>query len=365
MRIDLAIWTCNSQTALQRSLPSIEDSIGRESICHKIAIDAGSVDNTRGLLCKYGWAVHNATRKGIPHQANQALAMVDTPFFAAFEHDIILNPAWFRRTSAIINGSRKTGAVQGLRLYRGSRTMQDFEDWMYRAGHIPVWFFSIDNTLFRTEAVKQAGGFPREDPASADTILRRNMFRVGYRWITDYSLLSGHYRKDFPEQLRHQVKSSELARYSWTSSLRSTSVPGRLIALFGGNPLYALNMSLQSRRLRVPLGWFILRLQRGLYLVLPHEDKKFRPVPMDDWHLAKFINALTDSRISAGKATRVCAWCGENARFEYRLPRIWGDVSLALRGNERKLYACCDAHLANAATAVFKKSFDYIELEAE
>jgi glycosyltransferase involved in cell wall biosynthesis len=367
------MWTYNSAEALERSLPSIKSAIDEESVCHRIAVDGGSIDGTQAILNQYGWTVLNAPKKGIPLQANQALAMVDTEFFAAFEHDIILNPRWFERASRIVRSDERIGAAQGLRLYAGSKTMRAFEEWMYRANRIPIWSFSIDNTIFRTEAVKRVGGFPIEDPASADTILRKNLFRFGYRWITDYTLLSGHYRKNFPEQLKHQVKLFELARYSWSSSPEGSSVPRHVVSLLGGNPIHVLSMTLQSRMLRVPLAWYILRLQRGLYLSLPHENKAVRPVPMDDWYLAIFLKAVTNSRTSLGDAssrvgeidssssTRTCTWCGQRAWFGYSVPRNWGNVLPTLRrGPGRKFFACSDIHAEKIAEKIFKDAFDYV-----
>jgi glycosyltransferase involved in cell wall biosynthesis len=370
------MWTYNSADALERSLPSIKGAIDEESVCHKIAVDGGSRDETQAILNRFGWTVVNAPKKGIPLQANYALGMVDTEFFAAFEHDIILNPKWFERTSRIVGSDQKIGASQGLRLYAGSKSMQAFEEWMYRTNRIPIWSFSIDNTLFRTEAVRRAGGFPIEDPASADTILRRNLFRFGYRWITDYALLSGHYRKNFSEQLKHQVKLFELARYSWSSSPEGNSVPRHIISLLGGNPIHVLNMTLQSRMLRVPLAWYILRIQRGIYLSLPHENKSVMPVPMDDWHLANFFKAVTNSRTSLEASTgavgdidmpsktKTCAWCGQGARFIYSIPRNWGNIRPILqRGTSRKFYACSDLDAEKVADKMFKDAFEYVEAQ--
>jgi len=371
LKIDLVMWTYNSANALEKSLPSIENAIDSENICHRIAVDGGSVDESRTILDRYGWTVKAAQRKGIPHQANEALAMVDTQFFAAFEHDIILNPKWFERTSRMIGSDDRTGAAQGLRLYAGSKTMQALEEWMYRTKRIPAWSFSIDNTLFRTEAVKRVGGFPIEDPASADTILRKNLFRLGYRWLTDNTLLSGHYRKNFLEQFKHQVKSLELARYYWSSSPETSSVPRRFVSLLGGNPKHVLNMALQSRMLRVPLAWYTLRLQRGLYLALPRDTKTVKPVPMDDWYLTNFLRAVAFSGKSLRSADRevdrfhsadrMCMWCGQRAEFVYSVPEGWENILPKLHpGIGRIFLACSDLHAGKIADKIFKDAFDYV-----
>src|SRR2546422_4002908 len=102
MKIDLVMWTYNSASSLAKSLPSIENAIDSENVCHRIAVDGGSVDKSPAPLSRYNWTVKKAQRKRIPYQANEALAMVDTEVFAAFEHDIILNSKWVGSTSRIV-----------------------------------------------------------------------------------------------------------------------------------------------------------------------------------------------------------------------------------------------------------------------
>lgn len=354
------MWTYNSAKALEKSLSSIKNAINETNVCHRIAVDGGSIDGTQDILSRYGWTVVNAARRGIPFQANQALAMVDTGFFAAFEHDIILNSNWFDRISGIVDSTPRIGAAQGIRLFAGSKAMKAIEEWLYRAKRIPVWSYSMDNTLFRTDAVKDAGGFSYEDPASADTILRRNMFRIGYRWVTDNALISGHYRKDFLEQIKHQTKSFELARYYWSSSPQGGSLPRRIVSLLGGNPVLVLDMARQSRMLRIPIAWYILRLQRGIYLNLPHENKAVVPVAMDDQHLRQFQKVVTDSSESYPQH-HPCKWCTQATGFVYSVPTDWGNILPRFHpGIGRKFHACSDEHAMKIAERIFKNAFDYV-----
>ncbi len=363
------MWTYNSSRTLEMSLPSIDRASSRGNICHKIAVDGGSEDSTQAALRSHGWLVLEAPKKGIPYQANHALKQVDTEFFAAFEHDIILNPNWFEKTSRLIASDETIGAVQGVRLYSGSKTMRAIEEWKYRMNRLPVWAFSIDNTLLRTEAVKLAGGFSDEDMASADTILRKNIFKLGYKWITDPTLISGHYRKDFLEQFRHQLGSLELAKYYWTKPERS--ILSRSLSMLGGNPINVLRMTAQSRMLRVPLAWYILRLEIALYQNIPHQGKFVRPVPMDEWHLATFVHVIMES----GKELQTpdakldphsnprnnCAWCGHMARFSYKIPTDWGNIRPKLFSRTgRGFLACSDEHARRIAEKVFTDAFDFV-----
>jgi glycosyltransferase involved in cell wall biosynthesis len=364
VKIDLVMWTYNSASALERSLPSIERAIDPENICHRIAVDGGSRDDTRVILNKHGWFVKDAVTKGIPYQANEALGMADTEFVAAFEHDIILNPRWLERITRIIASDEKIGAVQGIRLYTGSKTMRAIDEWKYRANRLSVWEYSVDNTLLRTEAVKRAGGFSSEDMASADSILRKSMFRLGYRWIVDPTLISGHYRKDFFEEFRHQLKSLELARYYWWSSPQEGSIGKRIISTLGGNPVHVLNMTLQGRMLRIPIAYYSLRLQRGFFLNLQHGKKIVMPIAMDDWHLNKFQNSVVASLESVGR-NGPCALCGTLTTWVYAVPPNWGNILPKLhRGIGRRFFACSNQHARMIAEKIFKNAFDYVTADA-
>lgn len=357
------MWTYNSASNLVKSLPSIDTAIPGEAVCHKIAVDGGSTDGTQTCLRDHGWIVLETPKKGIPNQANYALSHVDTEYFAAFEHDIILNAHWFPRTSEVIAEDRTIGAVQGVRLLTGSKTMQAIDEWKFRANRVLVWEYSIDNTLFRTNAVREAGGFPLEDPASADTILRTNMFRIGYKWITDPTLISGHYRKDFLEQFRHQLKIMGLTKYYWWSSPPERSIPKRIISALGGNPLSVVKITAQSRMLRIPLAWYALRLQRGFFLNLPQGKKSVMPIAMDEWYLKRFQDTVIAS-VRDTKENGICAFCGQTTTKVYTIPVNWGNILPKLRrGIGQRFFACSDDHSRKIAEKIFKDVFEYIQPE--
>lgn len=375
MKIDLVMWTYNSAVTLDRSLPTIERAIPLDNVCHKIAVDGGSRDTTPEILRKYGWDVIESPRKGIPYQANHALGMVDTEFFASFEHDIIVNPTWFETTSKRITSEDSVGCVQGIRLYTGSKTMQAIEKWQYDAKLIPLWQYSVDNALFRTKAVKLAGGFSDECMASSDGILRRSMFKIGYRWITDYDLVSGHYRKNFIEQFKHQIKASELAKYTWSSNPESRNKLRRIISTLGGDPRYALRMAVGTGMLRVPIAWYILRYEKGLYGLLPNESKSVKPVAMDEWYLTNFKKMVEASRraneaspaglvgtLVASRTRLECQVCAIPAEYLYTIPLGWGNILPKMgRAVGQTFPACSDEHADKIAERVFRAAFEYVE----
>ncbi|HZY94823.1 MAG TPA: glycosyltransferase [Candidatus Bathyarchaeia archaeon] len=373
LKVDLVMWTYNSAKTLETCLSSIDRAIPAEAVCHKIAVDGGSEDDTTDILRRYGWTVEISPRRGIPYQANLALGKVDTEFFASFEHDIVLNSNWFVKMSRAIESESMIGAVQGVRLYVGSKTMQAIEEARYRARRLPVWTYSVDNTLFRTKAVQHAGGFSDECMASTDGILRRNMFRLGYRWITDNNLISGHYRKNFFEQFNHQMKTFELATYYWSPSAEKRNLLRRIVSTLGGNPIHGLRLAFQTRMLRVPMAWYILRLQAGIWLNLPHEAKLSKATAMDDWYLSRFKKVVIDSsekhrvedlefrEASMASSKSICAWCGKRAEITYTIPTDWGNVVPKFNpGIQGKFAACSDSHAGNVAEKIFKEAFDYV-----
>src|SRR2546426_9487050 len=89
MKIDLVMWTYNSASSLEKSLPSIGNAIDPKNVCHRIAIDGGSVDGSRAVLSRGDWPGQETQRQGIPYQAHEAVAMDETECFAAFDHGVI------------------------------------------------------------------------------------------------------------------------------------------------------------------------------------------------------------------------------------------------------------------------------------
>jgi hypothetical protein len=53
---------------------------------------------------------------------------------------------------------------------------------------------SLDNTIFRTQIVKNVNGFLSKCPIGVDQYLRENILKAGYKWIVDKTVISGHIR---------------------------------------------------------------------------------------------------------------------------------------------------------------------------
>lgn len=94
-KIDLVMWTLNSEKTLAVALSSINVAIPDRYVNQKIIVDGNSEYDTKEIGKAFGWQVITTNDRGIGKQANIALDLVETEVFASFEHDIILNPSWF------------------------------------------------------------------------------------------------------------------------------------------------------------------------------------------------------------------------------------------------------------------------------
>jgi glycosyltransferase involved in cell wall biosynthesis len=237
MKIDLVMWTLNSERTLSRSLKSIDEAIPAKLVNRKIMIDGHSQDKTKSIGESFGWEVFDAKRVGIPYQANQALDLVSTDIFASFEHDIVLNPDWFsylhpymlKKNVAVVQGVRISTypIVREIELYGVERSKRDA---MHCRSHI-----SLDNNLYKTDVVRMVGDFPTDCLISTDQFLRDQIEAKGYKWIIEPRMISNHVRSSINEDLQHVyqleqkskrtsiVKNSILFLYSPVRSLKMAS----------------------------------------------------------------------------------------------------------------------------------------------
>lgn len=238
LKLDLCIWTLNSYPTLEKCLSSIDAALPAEKVCCKIAVQgvprnmvdgevtsvpwrAESFLKDQEILKRHGWTTY-CSSAGIARQANVAMSHVDTPFFATFEHDIILNPNWLRSMTKLYQSSASgskspVACVQGVRNTIGSRSMQAIENW-YWSRRKKGWFQvypSMDNNLFDTKIIRSLGGFPTDCAVSVDNHLRDKAIRNGYRWLFDSDCLSGHIRTSFLSYQSHLVRQLTQTEYFW------------------------------------------------------------------------------------------------------------------------------------------------------
>ena len=274
LKIDLVMWTLNAESTLERSLRSIETAVPGSVICHRCLVDGGSTDTTRVIGERFGWTVVTAHRRGIPFQANQALDLVDTPIFASFEQDVGVSPDWFRILMPRLLSDPRVAVVQGLRAASGSQYLEAIDGYGVRHGLVPPWVYSIDNDLYRTDAVRSVGGFPLDYPMSTDGALRNILFEKGWKWRVYQDVVSEHYRDSFSKHLKHVVMQSAVGKVLWETypEYPMNSKLGRFLA----TPLIAANIASESRHPGVFVAFPLLRGVKALSRVIGSLSKKYQ-----------------------------------------------------------------------------------------
>ncbi len=263
---------------LKRVLQSIDRAISSENVCHKIVVMPLSSfsDESTKVFHDSNWTVVGSPLASISYQANLALAQVDTELFASFEQDVVLHPRWLSLIHHFTNP--KVAVAEGIRLLSGSSIMEKWDRWLFDHDRYAPWTFSIDNNLYRTEIIRQLGGFPNDCPMSTDGLLREKVVQNGYQWITDDTVISEHYRKDFWSFMRGMMKHVIWAKYYWTPKMeitrhlkwvavrrftRGSTVLGALYS-----PISAAKIARDTKDIRLLAAYPLFRVVRSLMINL-------------------------------------------------------------------------------------------------
>ena len=196
-KMDACIWTKNGGNILAKCLDRFNAVVPQAVIHRKIMIDDHSVDDTRSIGKMRRWEVYMNSGNGIADAANQALSMVSTDFFIALEQDILLAENWFSTVSNSIHADAKVASVQGIRYPSNSTLLAIYHD-------SDVEAHSIDNNIFRTELIREIGGFPKKCILCTDSWLKLNVEAAGYKWIIKPNVVSGHVRNGVRNELKHK-----------------------------------------------------------------------------------------------------------------------------------------------------------------
>lgn len=259
IKVDLVMWTYNSEKTLPAVLKRIEEVIPKQHINRKIMTDDNSTDQTREIAKAYDWEVHLNNGKGVNDNTKTALSLVTAPYFCSFEHDVILNPDWWQKISkhiedptvAVAQGVR-TSTNQAFRLidhYSNQRT--DF-------GHE-----SLDNNIAKTEEVRKFGYNEVGTPPM--------MQAAGLKWVLDRSVVSDHVRNSLWRNIIHDY---EMSLYFPTPHLRWQN-----LKLLLTSPIRAIHM---AHKTKYPLMLVVYPLDRfAIFFGTVRKTKKTRIKPND------------------------------------------------------------------------------------
>lgn len=195
MKVDLVMWTLNGEKTLPLVLSRINKVIPKEDVNQKWIIDDGSKDNTVAIAKKYGWNVVRNEGKGVGDGANTALRHVETPYFCSFEQDVVLSGNWWVEVSSLILNKEGVGTACGLRFLPKDNFCFSVEP--YQLTRKDVDFYggygkTLDNTIWKTDALKAVGGFPKVNFAGIDTLVAHLLELKGYKWLVNYHVKSLH-----------------------------------------------------------------------------------------------------------------------------------------------------------------------------
>lgn len=175
-----------------------------------VVIDSYSDLNNKAIqdFKDNGWSISLNKGQGISGAANTALNLVTSNFFVSFEDDLILNKDWW---NVIPNAfqDNKVVASSGFRLPskpKFLRKLQEYSMEKYRRESAkPLFLYgkNLDNTLYRTSAIREVGGFPvLTISPGVDNVLAVTIHEKGYVWKVNFNIISTHLRKGF----WHEVK---------------------------------------------------------------------------------------------------------------------------------------------------------------
>ena len=295
--VDLVMWTKNGAATLPLVLKRISEVIPSSSVNNRIIADDRSTDDTVRIAESFGWQVIPNMGAGISDGANTALNHVTAERFVSFEQDLLLARDWWTKIPKFLENPR-VAAASGMRFAdkpRGVRRLQQYVAKKYRGeeyrgeAYLASWLRArqmaaftlgktLDNTIWKTEAVRSVGGFPKiKVNAGVDTTLAYRLQAAGYHWVVDYNVQSTHLREGLGQELQHQYWYATQLNEIWGRIERETNRPppitrSSITSRFLASPFTGVFVAVKTRE---PSIAYIHPLIRFCYLKGFLESGKF------------------------------------------------------------------------------------------
>ncbi len=216
--MDVAMWAKNGAAFLPLTLKRINEVLPDKVVHEKIFIDDHSVDDSASIADSFGWSVYDNPTGGIGGGFKEALKRVDCPYFASFEQDLLLSREWWPRIPLLMKDERVVVA-QGWRLASNPilKSIDEVAIDFRPIARIPL--YSIDNNIYRTDAVRKFAGGLESLRYSFDSALFARILSAGLTWITEKSVLSVHLKPvGFTEYIRGRYGAHRMAEYFMLAS---------------------------------------------------------------------------------------------------------------------------------------------------
>jgi glycosyltransferase involved in cell wall biosynthesis len=261
------VWTKNGAETLPIVLKRIAEVIPSKFVNKRVIVDDHSSDNTREIARSFGWNVVFNEGKGISDGANTALKHVKSEYFISFEQDLLLAHDWWERIPPYLQNP-KVAVASGMRFANkplGVRRLQQYVAKKYRGeAELASWLRTrqmaaftlgktLDNTIYKTKAIKKLGGFPKmQVNAGVDAVLAYKVGQAGYFWIVDYNVQSNHLRQGLRQELHHQYWYATQLYEIWRRIETETNKPppitkSGIIFRFCLSPFTGLFMALKTK----------------------------------------------------------------------------------------------------------------------
>jgi GT2 family glycosyltransferase len=209
-KYDVCIWAKNGARYLNPVLKRIDTVIPKENRGKKIFVDDSSIDNSVEIAKKLGWTVYPNKRGGVSGGFNEALKHVETEQFISIEQDVILGANWFNVVPKLME-DKDVAVAAGIRIPSHPILRAIYEDKLQNefAGEILT---SLDNNVWRTDAIRDVGGIPTDQKSGADKELFVKLAEKGYKWVVTRDVKSIHIRDGIKSTLEH-YRSASLRSY--------------------------------------------------------------------------------------------------------------------------------------------------------
>lgn len=256
MKVDLVMWAKNGAKMLPYVLNRIEKVIPQRNINNRIFVDDHSSDNSIEIAKDIGWKTYENKEGGIGSGANIALKHVATPFFVSLEQDVLLAKNWWQKIPRYMKDP-KVAVARGVRVPTHTALRILYECHLERFGAMATEPAGIDNNMFRTNVIREVGGFPPY-PITADAVLKERVIRAGYKWLVDGSVVSDHIRRSIWQHAFYKYKHIMVAEKT-TLDYAKFSEFYRILKTFMFSPLRGLQITLSKKCPQVFFAYPFLR----------------------------------------------------------------------------------------------------------
>ena len=202
-RYDIAMWAKNGESVLPKVLARIDAVIPHENIGQKIFVDDSSLDRTIKIAKDFNWDIYQNRLGWINGGTQEALRHVKTKIFGSVEQDVYLAKNFMDLLEHF--SDPKVGVSSGIyyptTTYGRIYSVHRIED-MRKKGS--KFFMGVGSNFYKTDVVRKTG-FVTDKVLMYDFAIA--IEDLGYKWVTDYNVVSDHLRNSFWEDLSHLERS--------------------------------------------------------------------------------------------------------------------------------------------------------------